>query len=55
MDDECRQHRVPAVPGGRARRVRAGTGRFGCLYGASAAMQDVYRRIEKVAPTTATV
>ncbi|MFO1312417.1 MAG: sigma-54 dependent transcriptional regulator [Burkholderiales bacterium] len=29
--------------------------RFGALYGASTAMQDVYRRIEKVAPTLATV
>ncbi len=29
--------------------------RFGDLYGASAAMQDVYRRIAKVAPTVATV
>lgn len=30
-------------------------GRFGGLYGGSTAMQDVYRRIEKVAPTGATV
>jgi DNA-binding NtrC family response regulator len=30
-------------------------GRFGHLYGGSAAMQDVYRKIEKVAPTSATV
>jgi DNA-binding NtrC family response regulator len=30
-------------------------GRFGGLYGGSQAMQDVYRRIEKVAPTSATV
>ena len=30
-------------------------GRFGPLYGGSQAMQDVYRRIEKVAPTSATV
>lgn len=30
-------------------------GRFGHLYGGSAAMQDVYRRIGKVAPTSATV
>lgn len=30
-------------------------GRFGGLYGGSAAMQDVYRRIDKVAPTGATV
>ena len=30
-------------------------GRFGHLYGGSTAMQDVYRRIEKVAPTSATV
>ena len=30
-------------------------GRFGHLYGASPAMQDVYRRIGKVAPTSATV
>ena len=29
--------------------------RYGALYGASTAMQDVYRRIEKVAPTLATV
>jgi DNA-binding NtrC family response regulator len=29
--------------------------RFGNLYGASPAMQDVYRRIAKVAPTMATV
>jgi DNA-binding NtrC family response regulator len=30
-------------------------GRFGALYGGSQAMQDVYRRIGKVAPTSATV
>ena len=30
-------------------------GRFGALYGGSQAMQDVYRRIDKVAPTSATV
>jgi len=30
-------------------------GKFGALFGASQAMQDVYRRIEKVAPTSATV
>jgi DNA-binding NtrC family response regulator len=30
-------------------------GRFGHLYGGSAAMQDIYRRVEKVAPTMATV
>jgi DNA-binding NtrC family response regulator len=30
-------------------------GRFGHLYGGSTAMQDVYRRIGKVAPTSATV
>ena len=30
-------------------------GRFGALYGGSQPMQDVYRRIDKVAPTSATV
>jgi DNA-binding NtrC family response regulator len=30
-------------------------GRFGRLYGSSTAMQDVYRKIDKVAPTEATV
>ena len=30
-------------------------GRFGLLFGGSPAMQDVYRRVEKVAPTSATV
>src|SRR5438874_12568798 len=30
-------------------------GRFGRLYGSSPAMQDVYRMIDKVAPTEATV
>src|SRR6476646_4574700 len=30
-------------------------GRFGRLYGSSTVMQDVYRMIEKVAPTEATV
>jgi|KBSSwiStaDraftv2_1062776.scaffolds.fasta_scaffold00784_32 DNA-binding NtrC family response regulator len=30
-------------------------GRFGQLYGGSPAMQDIYRRIDKVAPTSATV
>src|SRR5438093_5092638 len=30
-------------------------GRFGALYGGSQAMQEVYRRIDKVAPTSATV
>jgi len=30
-------------------------GRFGVLYGGSTAMRDVYRRVEKVAPTAATV
>src|SRR5262245_34204012 len=30
-------------------------GRFGALHGSSEAMQDVYQKIEKVAPTSATV
>jgi DNA-binding NtrC family response regulator len=30
-------------------------GRFGHLFGGSAAMRDIYRRIDKVAPTSATV
>jgi len=30
-------------------------GRFGALFGGSPAMQDVYRRVDKVAPTSATV
>ncbi|MEO8506212.1 MAG: sigma-54 dependent transcriptional regulator [Betaproteobacteria bacterium] len=30
-------------------------GRFGLLFGGSAAMQDIYRKIDKVSPTSATV
>ena len=41
--------------GGRAPASSPAPGRFGVLWGASTAMQDVYRRIGKVAPTNATV
>jgi len=45
---------LPFVAARRAASAPA-LGRFGHLFGGSARMQDVYRRIEKVAPTTATV
>src|SRR5574338_513280 len=45
---------LPFVAAARAASAPA-LGRFGRLYGSSAAMQDVYRMIEKVAPTEATV
>jgi DNA-binding NtrC family response regulator len=45
---------LPFTAGTRAASSPA-MGRFGRLYGGSAAMQDVYGRIDKVAPTSATV
>ena len=45
---------LPFVAGTRAASAPA-MGRFGRLFGGSAAMLDVYSRIEKVAPTSATV
>jgi DNA-binding NtrC family response regulator len=45
---------LPFVAAARAASAPA-PGRFGHLFGCSAAMQEVYRRIEKVAPTSATV
>src|SRR5947208_16103764 len=45
---------LPFVAARRAASAPA-LGRFGHLFGGSARMQDVYRRIEKVAPTMATV
>ena len=45
---------LPFVAGTRAASAPA-MGRFGRLYGGSAAMQDVYGRIDKVAPISATV
>ena len=45
---------LPFVAATRAASAPA-LGRFGHLYGGSAAMQAIYRRIEKVAPTSATV
>jgi DNA-binding NtrC family response regulator len=45
---------LPFVAAARAASAPA-LGRFGRLYGSSAAMQEVYRMIEKVAPTEATV
>ena len=45
---------LPFVAAARAASAPA-LGRFGRLYGSSAVMQDVYRMIEKVAPTEATV
>jgi len=47
---------VTALPFARAAAASApALGRFGRLYGGSPAMQDVYRKIDKVAPTDATV
>ena len=45
---------LPFVAAARAASAPA-LGRFGDLFGGSAPMQDVYRRIDKVAPTSATV
>jgi two-component system, NtrC family, response regulator HydG len=45
---------LPFVAATRAASAPA-LGRFGQLYGGSTAMQGIYRRIEKVAPTSATV
>jgi DNA-binding NtrC family response regulator len=45
---------LPFVAAARAASAPA-LGRFGRLYGSSAVMQDVYRMIDKVAPTEATV
>jgi DNA-binding NtrC family response regulator len=45
---------LPFVAAARAASAPA-LGRFGRLYGSSTVMQDVYRMIEKVAPTEATV
>src|SRR4030095_6016588 len=45
---------LPFSAGTRAASAPA-MGRFGRLYGGSAAMRDVYGRIDKVAPTSATV
>ncbi len=45
---------LPFVAAARAAAAPA-LGRFGRLYGSSTVMQDVYRMIEKVAPTEATV
>ena len=45
---------LPLIAAARAASAPA-PGRFGHLYGCSAAMQQVHRRIEKVAPTSATV
>ncbi len=45
---------LPFVAAARAASAPA-LGRFGRLYGSSSVMQDVYRMIEKVAPTEATV
>ncbi|MEO8752273.1 MAG: sigma-54 dependent transcriptional regulator [Casimicrobiaceae bacterium] len=56
MQDECASNIVslPFVAATRAASAPA-LGRFGQLYGGSVAMQDIYRRIGKVAPTSATV
>jgi len=45
---------LPFVAAARAASAPA-LGRFGRLYGSSSVMQEVYRMIEKVAPTEATV
>ena len=45
---------LPFVAATRAASAPA-LGRFGLLFGGSAAMQDVYRKMDRVAPTTATV
>ena len=45
---------LPFVAATRAASAPA-LGRFGLLFGGAAPMQDVYRRIDKVAPTSATV
>jgi DNA-binding NtrC family response regulator len=56
VDDETGSNIVslPFLAAARAASAPA-LGRFGALYGGSVAMQDVYRRIDKVAPTLATV
>jgi DNA-binding NtrC family response regulator len=56
-EHEFLRDNIVALPFVAARRAASAPAlsRFGELYGASPAMQDVYRRIEKVAPTMATV
>jgi DNA-binding NtrC family response regulator len=56
MQDDSRTNIVP-LPFLAATRAASepARGRFGVLYGGSAPMRDVYKRIEKVAPTAATV
>ena len=56
-EHEILRDNIVALPFVAARRAASdpAQSRFGELYGASAAMQDVYRRIAKVAPTMATV
>ncbi len=56
MQDESPSNIVslPFLAAARAASAPA-QGRFGALFGGSPAMQEVYRRIDKVAPTSATV
>ncbi|MCC7326137.1 MAG: sigma-54-dependent Fis family transcriptional regulator [Burkholderiales bacterium] len=57
MHDHITTSNIVALPFLAAARVASGPalGRFGHLSGGSAQMQDVYRRIGRVAPTSATV
>jgi DNA-binding NtrC family response regulator len=57
MDTEAASSNIVSLPFVAAARAASAPalGRFGHLFGCSDAMQEVYRRIEKVAPTSATV
>ena len=57
MDTEATSSNIVSLPFVAAARAASAPAlsRFGHLFGCSAAMQEVYRRIEKVAPTSATV
>ena len=57
FDDDPLADNIVTLPFVAARRAASAPalGRFGSLLGGSAAMQDVYRRIARVAPTMATV
>ena len=57
MDFDATSSNIVSLPFVAAARAASSPapGRFGHLFGCSSAMQEVYRRIEKVAPTSATV
>ncbi|MEO5763697.1 MAG: sigma-54 dependent transcriptional regulator [Casimicrobiaceae bacterium] len=57
QDPNCDRHNVVPLPflAVASKASAPALGRFGPLYGSSAAMQEIYQRIDKVAPTSATV